>query len=590
METGKPTPRALFSLPVRYVVPLFQRGYVWNQQYHWEPLWDDIRDTAARSFKTIGPRPHFLGAIVLKQLTAPPGEPTRYLVVDGQQRLITLQLAMAGIRDALTDSDGSTFGKNRNALRMLTENPNLLEGQDNDRYKIVPFYDEDIQTFSAIIDGRPSPRADHPMAQCHMYFRDVVAEHVAQANSEEFVSALIRAVCDSLQIVSLNLDENENEHLIFETLNARAEPLTEWEKARNLFFAEISERYDKKAEQSFYNNYIRRFDEQEWWTEEIWAQRRLNKRVGVFLRNWLEVRHTHAVPPHRVYYWFRRLARGEKDIRAVADSFVHYAGVYREIQKPPADHGRVERQFLQRRAVLAVGVVVPLLMRLYDRLEAGKVRDKCIQAIESWLVRRMLAGYNARGYDKLFMKLLQRIDDVEDPCDIAGVLISGLQEGWTWPTDQQVQSVVVSRPMYPWHAQRRVRMVLEGIESFLIAESGAAGYDTPPKEVWIEHVMPQAWREHWPFSGEGTLGEEERDRALVTLGNLTLTTSKLNIKLSHRPWREKRELLKEHDNLFLTKHLLKDYGEPEWNEDSISRRGFKLAEYICKIWPRATDS
>lgn len=36
------TPDDLFRPQRRYVIPLFQRGYVWTEQDHWGPLWRDI--------------------------------------------------------------------------------------------------------------------------------------------------------------------------------------------------------------------------------------------------------------------------------------------------------------------------------------------------------------------------------------------------------------------------------------------------------------------------------------------------------------------------------------------------------------------
>lgn len=588
MDTGKPTPRALFALPVQYAVPLFQRAYVWNHQYHWEPLWDDIRDTAVRSLDPGNPPLHFLGAIVLKQLPVLPGEPSRYLIVDGQQRLTTLQLALAAFRDALSERSSAAHQNELNFIRTLTENPNLLQGQDRQKYKIVPFNDADIEAFEAIIDQRSAPDPNHPMTECHAYYQGTFAATIAKAESEPRVSSLIRAVGDLLQIVSVNLDANENEHLIFETLNARAEPLSEWDKARNLFFAEASASYEKATEQSFYDQYIRQFDAGEWWNEEVWAQRWWGKRVGIFLRHWLEVEHKEAIPHHRVYYWFRRLVRSRQDIRAVAGSFVHYGKLFREVETPPEKMESVEGRFFYRRSVLGVGVAVPLLMELYGRLEAGAERDKCLIAIESWLVRRLLSGYNARGYDKFFMKLLQGMDAADDPSGIVSGLLSDLQEGYTWPEDHQVQSDVIARAMYPWHAQRRVRMVLEAIEARLIAESGMAGNPAVPKELWIEHVMPQSWQDHWPLPAEAAAAREDRERAILTLGNLTLTNSKLDIRLSNRPWEEKQRLLRKHDNLFLNKELLQNVGESEWNEEAIRQRGRRLAGYILQIWPHAS--
>src|SRR6476646_4180354 len=92
------TPADLFGYHVRYVVPLFQRPYVWNRRDQWEPLWDDIRAVAQRLLDAPATSariaPHFLGAIVVEQAPTKVGSVAVYHVIDGQQRLTTLQLLL----------------------------------------------------------------------------------------------------------------------------------------------------------------------------------------------------------------------------------------------------------------------------------------------------------------------------------------------------------------------------------------------------------------------------------------------------------------------------------------------------------------
>ena len=48
MKADTLTLKNIFQKDVRYVIPTFQRPYVWNQDDQWEPLWDDVRNTAER--------------------------------------------------------------------------------------------------------------------------------------------------------------------------------------------------------------------------------------------------------------------------------------------------------------------------------------------------------------------------------------------------------------------------------------------------------------------------------------------------------------------------------------------------------------
>lgn len=86
----------LFDDSVSYRIPQFQRRYAWSKE-QWEPLWDDARKMADRILdQQKDLLHHFMGAIVLQNKADEKafGEARRVLVVDGQQRLTTLQLLL----------------------------------------------------------------------------------------------------------------------------------------------------------------------------------------------------------------------------------------------------------------------------------------------------------------------------------------------------------------------------------------------------------------------------------------------------------------------------------------------------------------
>lgn len=91
---------AIFEKKMRLEVPLFQRQYVWNKDQQWEPLWEDIRRKFVECLEGRKDAPvHFLGAMVLDQKQTPTTHVEKRQVIDGQQRLTTLQLFLAALRD-----------------------------------------------------------------------------------------------------------------------------------------------------------------------------------------------------------------------------------------------------------------------------------------------------------------------------------------------------------------------------------------------------------------------------------------------------------------------------------------------------------
>ena len=600
MDPGKVTVRDLFAAPVRYIVPRFQRDYVWNQQIQWEPLWQDIADTAqelmSRCDKIGDPlvamgemSPHFMGAVVLKQKLTTPGEPTNRIIVDGQQRLTTLQIVMVSLVHSLVELNrnlapdvSESLNKRAETVSALTINHGMA---GEFRFKIRPF-DDDFNVFAQLLDKGECDVAPHAVAECYRYFKQTIKGWMKEGPQgiESKADALITTIFDLIMIFTLNLVPQEDEYLIFETLNARAEPLSEWDKAKNHFIAKSTG--TAMSENEFYDEFIDEFDTNGWWKEDAQQPRFQGSRVGLFFNHWLEIELSESVPARRAYHRFRQYLRNQPDVLSIAGSFKAYAEIFEKIETQPQD-GSIQGLFRYRRGALRAGVIVPTVMRLHRLLGPSKALDECTKIIESYLVRRQIRGSNTRGYDTLFMSVLQKISQADKSKDVATVLIDSLEgSALEWPSDSSVLDAVLGMLVYPGVSQSRLRMILEAVEDHLMSD--LAGHPAAPQGLWIEHIMPQGWSAHWPLPDEaGENAEAARDRAIATLGNLTLTNSKLDIRLSNLPWPQKREILRKHDNLFINKHLLDNAPNDRWDEETILDRGKRLASIITQIWPNA---
>jgi hypothetical protein len=94
--------------------------------------------------------------------------------------------------------------------------------------------------------------------------------------------------------------------------------------------------------------------------------------------------------------------------------------------------------------------------------------------------------------------------------------------------------------------------------------------------------MPRKWQANWP--PDSPASEASRDQLVHTLGNLTLLTNKLNIKVSNSGWATKHAALKEHDVL-KTNALLTQSAATGWTDDLIRTRGAETIAVILAIWP-----
>lgn len=174
METQVRTPQAIFMQPQRLLVPLFQRPYVWNEELQWEPLWKDLERVATRLLQSphTTQAPHFLGAIVLQQLATQTSDLQQRTVIDGQQRLTTLQLLL----DAL-HSEIAMVGASMPAARLepLVANAEAFRRHQEDRFKVWPT-NRDRPAFNEVMEA-PTPvdyqKLEHResrIVKAHRYF------------------------------------------------------------------------------------------------------------------------------------------------------------------------------------------------------------------------------------------------------------------------------------------------------------------------------------------------------------------------------------------------------------------------------------
>ena len=246
-----------------------------------------------------------------------------------------------------------------------------------------------------------------------------------------------------------------------------------------------------------------------------------------------------------------------------------------------------EALFHERRLAMRAGAVWPLLLKLRHLDVDVEEREACLAALESYLVRRLIAGYQARSYDQVALELIEVLSEQAQIPDgpskaIRTHLLSYSENANRWPNDAETIQAVLQRSLtlYARH------LVLAALERKLIPSM--AGNQWVPTGLHVEHLLPQGWGpEEWPLPSESDpeQAEEERSQALATLGNLTLLNARLNSSVSNRAWKVKREKIQESDNLFLNKRLLEESGD-EWTEDDIRQRARWMGDMVVKIWPR----
>ena len=600
--------KQILTLERRYVIPTFQRDYEWTKDGQWELLFDDLDAIAQRlgearrlavregrtpadAEKTVSP--HFLGAVVLDQLPSPAGGIDMRAVIDGQQRITTLQLLIRGLLDVLLEHESPR----RNMVRRLLRNPDddIVASQD-ELHKLWPRKRDREAWREVMQDDQPEIR--HPYADARAYFAGRVRNAVSDGDADPgaTLDLLVDACRDLFRLVVIDLDPNDDAQVIFEVLNGRQTPLSSADLVKNLLFLRAESNSPSQIDE-LYDRYWSRFDD-EWWKQEVGRGHAARRHTDLMLAAWLTATDEEPGHPDRLYGHVRRLVdRRHISIPDLLEGIARYAEHYRSFRGlRPVEDSRIRTAY-ERLQTLGEVTVLPLVLWLRDLRLSAATERRALVALESYMVRRAAIGASTRAYQQVFRDVLSGAKDALGAGESADLAVEKsllALEANAWPQDEDVRAAFVSRRYYGVVAQYLIRLLFAGIDERLkienrLTEQTAVTYDT----LTVEHVMPQSWRENWPISAaneaEQTLAEQQRDAHLHRLGNLTLLTRPLNTRQSNAPWSEKRSPLAKHSALRLNADLATNPAWDTWDEQKIVERGEELAAVACRAWPRPTD-
>ncbi len=587
MEAKDTTIGQLFGGLDRYEVPAYQRPYVWTAERQWEPLWDDIERIADRRLGGIDEQ-HFLGAVVLRREKTPPGGIVEWSVIDGQQRLTTLQVIIASIADAAR-SDGVAAAAH--LLDALLRHGEIFAEGDQ-RFRFWPTTANQGAYRAVMREGGPSlPWENDPENNIHEAFTFFRAHanayaHADEASPDEVTArygALRESVAGLVQLVTITLDANDPAQVIFETLNARGTPLLAMDLVKNAIFA-AAHKAGAVVEELNEQVWVPAFGDDQYWNTDVRIGRLTMPRSEVFLFHWLAMKLGEIIPADRLFDVFRRRVLNGDDTDAVAllEEMARDAEIMRSFDHPPA--GTQKARFFATLASLDTTTMHPIALLLYRSGISEERVDRALAAIESFHMRRALMGLSAQSYTQLSARLIRRSTDDLARADeiIIEELATAAADNLRWPSDGELRARLLDSPVYGYIGRPRIVLALTALEES--KRSAKTGSLALPPILEVEHLMPQAWEKNWPLTAPTEELRQRRDEYVNRIGNLTLITKPLNASLSNAAWASKRKSLNQHDVLLINSHL---QDIDLWDESSIDARGSDIADVVIKRWPGA---
>lgn len=550
--------RELFEGEQCLVVPVFQRPYVWDRVKNWEPLWADVISMSESFAAGQAAEPHFLGAVVLDSTDKDAADISVLQVIDGQQRITTLQIALCAIRDAFETAEvEKAFTK---ALNKLVTNEDQLSTAEFAPYKVWPTL-RDRRVFAGIVDRRsPAEDQDSRLLDAYQFFYEATLEWLTDVDQDRArIQSLVHALRTGLQLVVIELAANDNAQVIFESLNDRGTPLLPSDLVKNSLF-QLLERAGADVEQIF-DDHWRRL-ETPFWQADVRQGRLIRTRVDAFFAHFLTMRTGDEVLASGLFTRFKDLSAGmsREELESLTREIAECSDLYRTIIEPSGDdaHDRL----LRTAETLDTTVLSPVVLHL-DRTATPDDRAEAFGYIESWLVRRAVLRSTSKNYNRMLLDLLQTLKGSQQPLApvVREFFLDNVSESGRWPTDGEIREALVSAPIFKNLTRARIRLVLRGCEVGLHDQiDDSSGLDA------LDYALLAGSAD---FIDETTRG---------SLGNLTLVSETRPLS-RQTSWAARRSILS-------TSPLALNQQLPEnLDEVAISVRGARMADGFCRTWP-----
>lgn len=567
MDAGKRTINDIFNGNRILEIPFFQRSYVWDIE-QWERLLEDMEQVSASN------KPYFLGSVILKQQPTHTGSTVGDIrtLIDGQQRLTTLSIFFKVL--SLKTLDDYEFNRMFKLRDLIAIRHNI-----ND----IIAYENVMQQL-----GLQPPEGTDNITKAFNYFGTHI--DIQKININNILSKIL--------FVGIDLEENEDEQQIFDTINSLGVKLTTAELLKNYFF----NRDQINTYQIFWfdiferNEYLKKY-----WDKEITTGRAKRAIIDLFFFSYLQIKiqdrdlnvktedKIEFSKVENLFESYKSFIKNyfNNDKNAILAEIKEYAQIFCS----NFDHEIIENELPANSGIerinaiifgLETSTLIPYVLYVLKNVTTSENRNTLFEFLETYLMRRMIVHGNTKNYNQLFSERLinneilskeQFVKFLEGQADKVNYL----------PTDEELKFGFENAQLVNKQSAGILYFIETKVRNRQLHSTQLLGIN----KYSLEHLMPKKWENHW-----NNLTEPEdairRNRKLLTLGNLTIITQTLNSTIRDANWEVKINGRGDKNGLKTYSAGLETINPflslAEWNENSIDNRAEFLFHKAREIW------
>jgi len=520
MDAGKRTINDIFNGNRVLEIPFFQRAYVWGED-QWERLMEDMEHVSQSN------KPYFLGSVILKQQPTNTGNQVGDVrtVIDGQQRLTTLNIFFKVL--CLKINQNGYFER---IFKLMNNEIALLHNHN------------DVDSFNLILNLNELDdiSGDDNITKAYRYYK-------AKLDPEKLN---FNVILSKILFVGIDLDENEDEQQIFDTINSLGVKLSTAELLKNYFF--------NRDELSIYDSYWKSIferddDTKNYWDREVTTGRFKRAFIDLFFFSYLQikvqdknlgVKTEDKIEFSKVEQLFESYKKFIKnylndDKRAVLEEIKIYALLFnKNFKYETVENELTSNSGIERVNAIIFGLetstLIPYVLYVLKNVSDDKVRNKLFEFVETFIMRRMVVHANTKNYNQFFSDRLISHEILSKESFVE--YLDGQAEKVNFlPSDDELKTGFESANLINKQSAGVLYFIESKVRNRQLHSTSLLGLN----RYTLEHLMPKKWENHWGVlsSPDETL---RRNRKLLSLGNLAIITQSLNSTIRDANWEVKK--------------------------------------------------
>ena len=562
-----------------YEIPRFQRDYAWTKE-QCESLWTDWKNLVDTNSTA-----HFLGPMVVVRIE---NQGKKFLVIDGQQRITTLQMIISLIRDRWVELNP---GKKQTDMgpkpyedicKSLIENgaplykkvftPNFYIAETFMNYIQRELDDVERKKFTDLKKLTEQER-DHAeeLFSAYRYFRD----EIEGLNFDQLLNYEQRLLNDFL-VLRIDAVEIDNAFVLFDTLNNRGLDLTQGDLVKNYLFQQMGEVVASQV-----SNEVAKVL-QDW---DSIAEKVSLVKLDNFLRYFLIIKLNSKIQKETIFKKIQSQYQGKQavkqlikelmdfsDLFALIEGNDKFSGIYKdELNAMFEDLGDLEQ------STQAVFLLAALKrFNNYEKKEHYTKLSIAVRAAEILSFRFLVCGRNAQDIENIWREgailLLASSKSDQEALDQALEFLKG-----SLPSNEELKSELSNKVI---RSSKFARYILRKIEN--ARKAGNVWVLAGSSKLDVEHIAPKSpdGEHDWRFVMAGDLNYRS---AIYLIGNQTLLSRGPNRKAKNAEFEKKKKIyLEEKEDLpTITQDILKN---KKWNQAAVVKRSKDLAIESLNVW------